>query len=1035
MKKLSYFAVLFIFLIGFNSAMAQPTPLTPTDGENGVSLTPTLTWTNTGTLYSVDIDDNSDFSSPVLSATNVSPNSYAIPPTFLSNYTTYYWRIRETFPVPSGWSTTFHFNTLPTAAPAAFTLLTPADGTNPFNIYPANFTWNASTEVDLYTVEVSDDDFVTINFSTTSTTNSATINGINPTTAYKWRVNATNSLGTTTTPAFGFTSAALPAPEIPVLGGIANNTVGVTLTPTFTWTNGSGTPVTSYTIQITTDPSLTNFTYDEVVLTNSFTVPAPLLRNTIYYWRVSATNASGTSPFASTWKFTTTPANTPILSAPANNTTIYSPTAGLSWFINGVTTGLKWQVEFREIGDPLVGTPTHSTLEGVYNLDIPDLVGSTSYHWSVRAHDDRSGTDVYSDWSAPYQFLVHVSVGAAPVPVVAWPKNNAQIYTITPTLTWFTNSFASGTLTWDIEIQPSAVPFTGVPTYTGLNTKSYIIPGVDALTPGTEYHWQVRTVNNLPIPAIQSAWSVEGVFTIFAGLAVTPVQPVISWPKGGASVYTNTPTLRWYLNAYANPGLDYEIELVLGNIGDLTGVPNIPAGTNVFSFTTAPLLKGVTYSWQVRSIVGGVPSAWSTPQSFIVLFGGGTGLPVPICSWPINNAPVYGNKTQLNWYLNAPYAGLDYEVELVMGGIGDLTGVPSFPPIGVAIFNLTIPVLYSGNQYSWQVRAIDGLQTSGWSIPATFQTYPGAGIGPDIPIPSWPIGGTTVNTNKPILNWYMNSLITGIVFDMRYSRYPDMSNSTVFTDLTTTSFDFDTYVPAPAPLVTGTQYYWQVRAKDNFGILSAWSAIATFTTLASNMPVAPVFGTPYGIELSASNINFSWYLPTLPSTNLTYEFEVADNPDMSNPLVVSGIASSDIVLNTLVNNKTYYWRVRSKDGSGNYSAFSPEAKFTTLGATSVDEINTEVPQSFFVDNNYPNPFNPTTNIRFGLSTSSFVSVKIYDILGREVRTLIAQDMDEGVHTIVWDGKDSYGSMVTSGTYICRVASGSNAKSIKLMFMK
>lgn len=1026
MKRFALLFFLIFFVLTKVSIFAQPTLLTPTEGENGVSLTPTLTWTNTGFTYNVDIDDNSDFSSPVISATNVNPNSYSIPPTFLNNFTTYYWRVQEASPNPSGWSTTFHFNTLPTAAPAAFTLLTPADETNPFNIYPANFTWNGSTEVDEYTVEVSDDNFVTINFSTTTTSTSASINGLNPTTAYNWRVKATNSLGTTTTPAFGFTSSALQAPEIPVLSLPANNTVGVALLPTFTWVAGPGGPPASYRIQITTDPSLTTFNIDEVVFTNSYTVINELLRNKVYYWRVNATNASGTSPWTSTWKFTTTPANTPILSTPANNTTIYSPTANLSWYLNGATTGLKWEIEFREVGDPLVGTATHSTLHGIFNLAIPDLVGSNSYHWSVRSHDDRSGTIIYSDWATPYQFLVHVSVGAAPVPVVAWPKNNAQIYTVTPTLTWFTNSFASGTLTWDIEIQPIGTPFTGIPTYTGLNTKSYTIPGLDALTPGSQYHWQVRTVNNLPIPPIESAWSVEGVFTIFAGLAVTPVQPVASWPKGGATVYTTTPTLRWYLNAYANPGLGYEVEWCQGNIGDLTGVPNLFPGVNTFSIVTPILQKGITYSWQVRSTFGGVPSAWSTPQEFIVLYGGGTGLPVPICSWPKNNAPVYGNQTQLNWYLNAPFAGLAYDVELRLGDITALTGNPNYV-VGLEVFNLTIPTLFSGNQYSWQVRAFDGIQVSGWSIPATFQTYPGAGIGPAIPIPSWPIGGTTIYTNNPTLNWYMNALIVGVKFDVRYSRYPDLSNSTVFTNLDETSLDL-------IGLTTGTEYFWQVRAKDNNGIYSSWSTTASFVTAANNMLVTPSPASPYGIALNNSSIDFSWYLPTMPDGEFTYELEIADNLQMNDPIIVSDLTTSNITLDNFLGNKTYYWRVRTKDNNG-FSSYSREAKFWTESITSVEIEEKTIPENFIVYHNYPNPFNPSTKISFSLPEQLFVSVKIYDMLGREIRTLLEEEKQSGNHNVIWNGNDSNGSQVSSGTYIYRVVAGNHSQTMKMLFLK
>jgi hypothetical protein len=67
-----------------------------------------------------------------------------------------------------------------------------------------------------------------------------------------------------------------------------------------------------------------------------------------------------------------------------------------------------------------------------------------------------------------------------------------------------------------------------------------------------------------------------------------------------------------------------------------------------------------------------------------------------------------------------------------------------------------------------------------------------------------------------------------------------------------------------------------------------------------------------------------------------------------------------------------------------------------------------------VEQNYPNPFNPATTISFSLPVTSNVSLKIYNLLGREVRTLVDQVMTAGGHSIPWDGKDNSGKLVASG---------------------
>ncbi len=88
----------------------------------------------------------------------------------------------------------------------------------------------------------------------------------------------------------------------------------------------------------------------------------------------------------------------------------------------------------------------------------------------------------------------------------------------------------------------------------------------------------------------------------------------------------------------------------------------------------------------------------------------------------------------------------------------------------------------------------------------------------------------------------------------------------------------------------------------------------------------------------------------------------------------------------------------------------------TLG---VDE-GENVPMSFRLSQNYPNPFNPTTALRYDLPENSRVVIKIFDMLGREVRTLVDATRPAGSYSVVWDGTNSHGSAISSGVYFCRV---------------
>lgn len=97
--------------------------------------------------------------------------------------------------------------------------------------------------------------------------------------------------------------------------------------------------------------------------------------------------------------------------------------------------------------------------------------------------------------------------------------------------------------------------------------------------------------------------------------------------------------------------------------------------------------------------------------------------------------------------------------------------------------------------------------------------------------------------------------------------------------------------------------------------------------------------------------------------------------------------------------------------------------------TSVDKPET-VPASIRLDQNYPNPFNPSTNIGFMVQGSGFVSLKVFDLLGREVVTLVNDERPAGSHTVSFNA-----SGLASGVYYYRLASNSAVRTRQMIFMK
>ncbi len=112
--------------------------------------------------------------------------------------------------------------------------------------------------------------------------------------------------------------------------------------------------------------------------------------------------------------------------------------------------------------------------------------------------------------------------------------------------------------------------------------------------------------------------------------------------------------------------------------------------------------------------------------------------------------------------------------------------------------------------------------------------------------------------------------------------------------------------------------------------------------------------------------------------------------------------------------------------------------------TSVAESKSSLPTAFVLEQNYPNPFsakghgafgNPATEIRFALPQESHVVVKVFNIIGVEIRTLADEEREAGYHRVRWDGKDEHGNPVASGVYLYQLRAGSFSQVKKMSFIR
>jgi len=101
----------------------------------------------------------------------------------------------------------------------------------------------------------------------------------------------------------------------------------------------------------------------------------------------------------------------------------------------------------------------------------------------------------------------------------------------------------------------------------------------------------------------------------------------------------------------------------------------------------------------------------------------------------------------------------------------------------------------------------------------------------------------------------------------------------------------------------------------------------------------------------------------------------------------------------------------------------------------IDDILADIPEEYSLGQNYPNPFNPVTKIDFALPRTGDVSLVIYNLMGQQVRTLFAKNMDYGFHTITWNGLDQFGRPVSSGVYFSELRARGFRQTKKMLMLK
>jgi len=144
-------------------------------------------------------------------------------------------------------------------------------------------------------------------------------------------------------------------------------------------------------------------------------------------------------------------------------------------------------------------------------------------------------------------------------------------------------------------------------------------------------------------------------------------------------------------------------------------------------------------------------------------------------------------------------------------------------------------------------------------------------------------------------------------------------------------------------------------------------------------------------------------------------------------------AQSYVYVDTELNQDgTYYYWLENTDLDGSNDFYGPITVYFTI-----TNGNQNPPAILFdgIDSIYPNPFNPTTNISFGLKSQADVDISIYNLRGQLVKRLLSGNREAGVHRAIWDGTMDSGSICGSGIYLVKMSLGNRSFTQRVMLMK
>ncbi|WP_170245693.1 Ig-like domain-containing protein [Fodinibius salinus] len=631
-------------------------------------------------------------------------------------------------------------------------------------------------------------------------------------------------------------------------------------------------------------------------------------------------------------------------------------------------------------------------------------------------------------------FDVTVNVTAPPKVVLTKPGDKEAIINLTPTLEW---KSASGSDTYQLQVSTSSTfdQNSSVISKSGISKSSYQLQS--NLQRNTNYYWRVRARNSISY----GQWSSPQVFTIKAG------PPTLAFPGEKEQDISIAPHLSWTSNYQ-----DGQFELRVSTDNNFN---TVVTDTMVSKQTVQlnDLDPNTTYFWQVRVKTKLTSSRWSSAQNFTTRID------------PQNSSMdehiTFGDGS-------GEMDSFDYR----------LVGVPTSETIPVETF-------FEGNYGTdWKVFKDDGsednfLQEHSKDQPLAFRAGMGFWV---LSKQSLDIQGTYPAVKPSPNDTYSISLQPGWnIISNPFRRTDNWDEIMAFNQDSLTLFGYDGSFYESKKMESFSAYYVFNDEDKDINIEIPYTSISKRRQPKSSKETTKLVSRPKEVTLDIDmesqkrpakvhiiyhsnkkkSKTFTQYHPPLKLSNFGAVIIDKDKTKRKRTLHTKGdVLDRDRKHYTIEvkakKQEKVRWTPKIPDLKNDMSVLIADPKkgrskilehnesyslMTAKGrkqfeiyvgtTTELQQVQNNLgPQEITLTQNYPNPFNPTTTIKFGINKRSDVSLEIYNILGRKVRTLVNKPLKAGWHRIQFDG-----TRLASGTYFYRLIVGQKVQTKKMVLIK